>query len=213
MWCSQDLKTAVKRKAEPQKPSFNDEPLEAQKLKRPRVPVTPILPPGSAQGAAKLGLTTTSRPAPDASTLEAATVKEEDPLALSAGPAAADQADQSLQKAAHAWPSQAPNGRTHKAEAEGANIGPQPEGAVEQLLEVQELEWKPEEAAGSSADHAQEAVPAELEQRMESTAPRSQARHGPALCWEPPEPAAPEYFINVVGVSCARNSYQQCVST
>ena len=168
---SQDLVTAGMRKADPEKPSFKDEPLEAQKLKRPRAQVTAILPPVIAKLVA-------------ASTPEAHVGSSAQP-AHTAGPTAAepeqatsaDQADQSTQRAAYLWPSQAPLGDHHKTENQGPDLGASltDNPAAGQELEVEELEWNPGEAAGTPSGRAPEATPAEGDQQREPAPMRSQA--------------------------------------
>ena len=179
----QELLSAGKRKAEPERPSFTDEPLEGQKQKRPRVPVTPILPPAIA----KLMATSVSASQPQASSTAGAAVK----TAAQAAPAAdsipaepeqtpsAEQPGESAQRAAYMWPSQAPSEKPLNVEREGANSGSLPNGkaASNQAIEVEELEWKPGDAAGPFAGDTVEALPLPVDERREESPPLTQTRY------------------------------------
>ena len=189
MGCVQDLQAAGKRKAEPEKPSFRDEPLEAQKQKRPRVPVTAIMPPAIAK---ILISPSTSRPqgslaAAASEKVGAEAVHATDTRAAEPEQApSADLPDQSARRAAFLWPSQTPLGSPHVADLESTSPRSLPDGkaAAEQEIEVEELEWKPGEPAGPSSGNTLEALPAQASHQGEASPPQTQARYGTALCQE-----------------------------
>ena len=58
--------------------------------------------------------------------------------------------------------------------------GPRPNDktAAGQDLEVEEVEWRPGEAAGASSGNAAEAMPTQIDQHRELTPAQTQARYG-----------------------------------
>ena len=145
--------------------------------------MTPILPPAIAE----LIGTSASTPKPPASSSAAASVKSAADVVRAASPASAepehgsspDQPGQSAQRASYLWPSQSAPGNSQNVKTEDANAGLFPDGkaAAEQEIEVEELEWKPEEAAGPSAGNTVEALPAQIDERREASPPLPQARY------------------------------------
>ena len=163
--CMQELKAAAKRKAEQEKPSFKDEPLETQRVKRAKAPVTPILPPGAARLAAAHASAATSASADGPPNPE---LKGTASAAKQA--AAAESAGEKLQRAGHQWPSQV-RGRSAPETAqlgEGTHAHPGSPGvngaADEQQLDVEEVEWKPGDGGvipASSAGVGSDSSPAQ----------------------------------------------------
>ena len=151
--CMQELKAAAIRKAEQEKPSFRDEPLETQRVKRAKAPVTPILPPGAARLAAASAATSASAGGPHVPELKGT-------ASASKQAAAAESAGEKLQRAGHQWPSQV-SGRSAPESAqlgEGTHAHPGSPGvngaAEEQHLDVEEVEWKPGDAGVTPASSA-----------------------------------------------------------
>lgn len=187
--CVQELQTAGKRKADPEKPSFKDEPLEAHKQKRPRVPVTAILPPAIAK---PVSSSSTSWPQDSSAVAASGLVRAQSahatdtPAAEPEQAPSADLSDQSAQRAAYLWPSQAPVVSSHMAILKSATPGSLPDGtaAEEQEIEVEEVEWQPGEAAGPSSGNTMEALPAQAGQQREASPPQTQVRYGTAICQE-----------------------------
>lgn len=143
--CMQELNAAAIRKAEQAKPSFKDEPLETERVKRVKAPVTPILPPGAARLAADSAAT--SATAGGQHILK----PKKGQASASEQAAAAESAGEKLQRAGHQWPSHV-GGRSAPDTAqqgEGSHAHPGPGGkadANEQQLDVKDVDWKPGDA-------------------------------------------------------------------
>jgi len=172
---------AAKVRIEPEKPSFKDEPFETQKFKRPKVPVTPILPPGSAK------LTATS------ASMSATSVKTEAEPLLESGPAASEPkqaslAEQGMHKSAHQWPSQTSIQDFDRVKIE-AGVSAHGRAAAEQDIEVEEVEWKPGEASAAPSGSALKEGPNQVQPSEGPTAAASQARYGRILYCRYPLPA------------------------
>lgn len=147
--------------------------------------MTPILPPETAQLGVRLSGPSNFMSVPEVKSSAAASDFAAGPAAAEPGKASlSDQIDHSAQRAAFLWPSQASLNTFHKAEGEASESVSMPAGkaAAEQDIDVEELEWKPGEAAGSSAGNTLEAMPIPVDQRRGFTLPQSEARCATALC-------------------------------
>lgn len=179
----QELSAAAKRKAEPEKPSFRDEPLETQRFKRPKVPVTPILPPGNIE----------TLPKPAAADVNAEMASDSQAKPASLGFAAAELAQQAsaagesgrqAQSVGHQWPSlgsprvSSDRLQTQEGDREPDAAAESTAAAGAEPIEVQEVEWRPDlAAAGIPSSSGGEAGLPQAQPGQAPGASASQARY------------------------------------
>ena len=142
--CMQELNAAAKRRAEQEKPSFKDEPLETQRVKPVKALVTPIPSPGVARLAAASAPTPVSAGGQHVPGLKGMSSASEQA-------AAAESAGETLQRAGHQWPSHISSRSAPETGQLGEESHAHPRSTVkgaekEQQLDVEEVDWKPGDA-------------------------------------------------------------------